>query len=177
MDREPSGLQSMGLQRVRHNWMTEHTHTHTHTHTECQSIKYRKLKTWLINTAGLTFKALPGPVFLWTMWSVVEFLVLEGIQTELDAHVLRILKERCLPEKLFERLLLGNYSNWLTQKCLLVTGKFKAFRYSCIQEYTSCHQKFATLLLSWRFLCLHPISWYLANSMRWENKNFQIIPG
>ena len=23
---EPGGLQSMGLQRVRHNWMTEHTH-------------------------------------------------------------------------------------------------------------------------------------------------------
>ena len=32
---EPGGLQSMGLQRVRHNWATHthHTHTHTHTHT------------------------------------------------------------------------------------------------------------------------------------------------
>ena len=28
---EPSGLQSMGSQRVRHAWT--HTHTHTHTHT------------------------------------------------------------------------------------------------------------------------------------------------
>ena len=27
---EPGGLQSMGLQRVRHNWVTN-THTHTHT--------------------------------------------------------------------------------------------------------------------------------------------------
>ena len=31
---EPDRLQSMGLQRVRHNWATN-THTHTHTHTEC----------------------------------------------------------------------------------------------------------------------------------------------
>ena len=29
---DPGGLQSMGSQRVRHNWMTN-THTHTHTHT------------------------------------------------------------------------------------------------------------------------------------------------
>ena len=32
---EPGGLQSVGLQRVRHNWVTNtHTHTHTHTHTQ-----------------------------------------------------------------------------------------------------------------------------------------------
>ena len=34
---EPGGLQSMGLQRVRHDWVCTcaraHTHTHTHTHT------------------------------------------------------------------------------------------------------------------------------------------------
>ena len=34
---EPGGLQSMGLQRVRHDLATEHSHTHacahTHTHT------------------------------------------------------------------------------------------------------------------------------------------------
>ena len=30
-EEEPGGLQSMGSQRVRHNWV--HTHTHTHTHT------------------------------------------------------------------------------------------------------------------------------------------------
>ena len=30
---EPSGLQSMGSQRVGHDWATKHTHTHTHTHT------------------------------------------------------------------------------------------------------------------------------------------------
>ena len=27
MDKEPGGLQSMGSQRVRHDWVTEHTHT------------------------------------------------------------------------------------------------------------------------------------------------------
>ena len=27
---EPGGLQSMGLQSVRHDWVTKHTHTHTH---------------------------------------------------------------------------------------------------------------------------------------------------
>ena len=30
---EPSGLQSMGLQRVRHDCARLHAHTHTHTHT------------------------------------------------------------------------------------------------------------------------------------------------
>ena len=30
---EPGGLQSMGLQRVGHDWVNTHTHTHTHTHT------------------------------------------------------------------------------------------------------------------------------------------------
>ena len=30
---EPGGLQSMGSQRVGHDWVTSHTHTHTHTHT------------------------------------------------------------------------------------------------------------------------------------------------
>jgi len=29
--KEPSGLQSMGSQTVKHDWGTEHTHTHTHT--------------------------------------------------------------------------------------------------------------------------------------------------
>ena len=29
---EPDGLQSMGLQRVTHNWMIEHAHTYTHIH-------------------------------------------------------------------------------------------------------------------------------------------------
>ena len=42
--KEPGRLQSMGLQRVRHNRATErehaytHTHTHTHTHTQRPSI-------------------------------------------------------------------------------------------------------------------------------------------
>ena len=30
---ETGGLQSMGSQRVRHNWVRAHTHTHTHKHT------------------------------------------------------------------------------------------------------------------------------------------------
>ena len=30
---EPGGLCSMGLQRVRYDFVTEYTHTHTHTHT------------------------------------------------------------------------------------------------------------------------------------------------
>ena len=34
---EPGGLQSMGSQRVGHDWATTiHTHTHTHTHTETE---------------------------------------------------------------------------------------------------------------------------------------------
>ena len=30
MEEEPDGLQSMGSQRVRHNWTHAHTHTHSH---------------------------------------------------------------------------------------------------------------------------------------------------
>ena len=43
---EPSGLQSIGSQRVRHDWVTErvharaHTHTHTHTHSIYLPINY-----------------------------------------------------------------------------------------------------------------------------------------
>ena len=29
---EPGGLQSMGSQRIRHNWATKHACAHTHTH-------------------------------------------------------------------------------------------------------------------------------------------------
>ena len=35
---EPGELQSMGSQRVRHNWVTKHAHTHTHTHTHTEAI-------------------------------------------------------------------------------------------------------------------------------------------
>ena len=34
---EPGGLQSMGSQRVRHDWALAQTHTHTHTHTHTES--------------------------------------------------------------------------------------------------------------------------------------------
>ena len=44
---EPGGLQFVGSQRVRHNWMTNtHTHTHTHTHSV-----YRGLPWWLSGKA------------------------------------------------------------------------------------------------------------------------------
>ena len=50
-------LQSMGLQIVRHNWVTEYTHTHTHTHTQfCKNQtrkKKRKMKMAVIYTALL----------------------------------------------------------------------------------------------------------------------------
>ena len=43
---EPSGLQSTGLQRIRHDSADTHTHTHTHTHTsmECATALYIKKK-------------------------------------------------------------------------------------------------------------------------------------
>ena len=44
MDEEPGGLQSMGLQRVRHDWVTN-THTHTpHTWSVVENIIYVYLK-------------------------------------------------------------------------------------------------------------------------------------
>ena len=35
---EPGQLQSMGLQRAGHDWVTERAHTHTHTHTHTWSV-------------------------------------------------------------------------------------------------------------------------------------------
>ena len=56
---EPGGLQSMGSQRLRHDWAT-HTYTHTHTHTNSKGkclypspLISRLLKPW--------FFFLPGP--------------------------------------------------------------------------------------------------------------------
>ena len=51
------GLQSMGLQIVRHNWVTEYTHRHRHRHTILQKSnkkkKKRKMKMAVIYTALL----------------------------------------------------------------------------------------------------------------------------
>ena len=53
---EPSGLQSMGSQSVRHNWTCAHTHTHTHTHT------HKIPQVWLIHLLwGPTGQSLAGP--------------------------------------------------------------------------------------------------------------------
>ena len=40
---EPGGLQSMGSQRVGHDWAYAHTHTHTHTHTLILILKVKEL--------------------------------------------------------------------------------------------------------------------------------------
>ena len=50
---EPDGLQSMGSQRVRHNWATHthtytHTHTHTHTLSPCIFLNSFHTETWRI---------------------------------------------------------------------------------------------------------------------------------
>ena len=44
MEEEPGGLQSMGSQRIGHNWESQtHMHTHTHTHTHSSHSSFRKL--------------------------------------------------------------------------------------------------------------------------------------
>ena len=43
---EPGRLQSMGLQRVRHDWARTHTHTHTHTHTRSSYSFFHKWRNW-----------------------------------------------------------------------------------------------------------------------------------
>ena len=48
---EPGGLQSMGLQRLRHDRAYMHTHTHTHTHTQ---IKF-DMETIISENPGLPF--------------------------------------------------------------------------------------------------------------------------
>ena len=48
--REPDGLQSMGSQRVRHDWATHtHTYTHTHTHTHTHTL-YHLASFWILST-------------------------------------------------------------------------------------------------------------------------------
>ena len=43
---EPGRLQSMGLERVRHDWVTSHTHTHILSGSEGRKIKGRKPDFW-----------------------------------------------------------------------------------------------------------------------------------
>ena len=56
----PGGLQSMGLQRVRYDWVTN-THTHTHTHFNnymwllSQKLLYISLSSLKLNRSALTF--------------------------------------------------------------------------------------------------------------------------
>ena len=90
---EPGGLQSMGSQRVEHNWVPEHTrahaHTHTHTHTHTHYLKgiafWRKFPTIFSclgrETTSLfsNCKTLLNPFTTWfrgkllTQWSVYHF--------------------------------------------------------------------------------------------------------
>ena len=46
--KEPGGLQSMWLQRVRHDWATKCTRTHTHTHTHTHTTKRSTLLTIVV---------------------------------------------------------------------------------------------------------------------------------
>ena len=54
---EPSGLQTMGLQTVRHDWGTEcartHTHTHTHTHIHTRTHSHTHTHTHTSASKGL----------------------------------------------------------------------------------------------------------------------------
>ena len=54
---EPGGLQSVGLQRVRHDGAHTHTHTHTHTHFKWFSNVY-------IVSKALTFPRVKGDILL-----------------------------------------------------------------------------------------------------------------
>ena len=51
VDREPGGLQAMGLQRVGHDWAHTHRHTdtHTHTHTHTQITGKEPYSWWCAN--------------------------------------------------------------------------------------------------------------------------------
>ena len=65
---EPGRLQSIGLQRVGHNWATEHKHTHTHTHTTgTTSVPFwRKIKEGLSQTQKIYFSLHHNVNCLWT---------------------------------------------------------------------------------------------------------------
>ena len=59
---EPGGLQSMGSQRVGHDWATEptHMHTHTHTHTHTHACTHTPLDLILLEFKE---KATKNPLF------------------------------------------------------------------------------------------------------------------
>ena len=78
---EPDTLQSMGSQRIRHNWVTECkcTHTHTHTHTHCPvggSGSNHVLFAWLKSglNGGLHLKMLRCQNFPGMLWRIASML-------------------------------------------------------------------------------------------------------
>ena len=84
---EPGRLQSMGSQRVRHNWVTN-THTHTHTHTDrCRQIQInidryrigsRDYGDWQVQNLGVRWQAeVPReePVQVWRPFVQNSFLL------------------------------------------------------------------------------------------------------
>ena len=63
---EPGGLQSMGLHRVRHNWVSDtHTHAHAHTHARAHTHTSALLELQLVQ---LTVQIL-GPISLQITWA------------------------------------------------------------------------------------------------------------
>ena len=78
---EPSGLPSIGLQRVRHDWSnSKHTHTHTHTHTVIAWASSRNRLKTLISPGSIHLAAPMAAVHL--CWMPCHSLTLYLVQTE-----------------------------------------------------------------------------------------------
>ena len=74
---EPGRLQSMGLPRVRHDWVTAHTHTHTHTHAHAHTHTHNTWKEVIM----------VGTVFLCFYFSVLMTVAVIGcIESWLNPH-------------------------------------------------------------------------------------------
>ena len=71
---ELGGLQSMGLQKVRHNWVTKHVRAHTHTHVYiCTQTPIFFICSYVDGNLGVSISWLMKTILLWTWGTMYHF--------------------------------------------------------------------------------------------------------
>ena len=71
---ELGGLQSMGLQKVRHNWVTKHVRVHTHTHVYiCTQTPIFFICSYVDGNLGVSISWLMKTILLWTWGTMYHF--------------------------------------------------------------------------------------------------------
>ena len=101
MEEEPGGIQSVGSQRVRHNWAHTHTRTHTHTHTHT-----RLVVVWG-HLSYLVVSELPGP----EIWCLT--LIWEILRPFCSKYFFRSRLSSCTPSTCMLQILWLSLSPWI----------------------------------------------------------------